>query len=188
MIGPPRRPTGVSASRLGWALLVCLLAVSCSGPPAGREPAPAPGEWRPFEGTWSATGTSQTLQMESGHQASIFNLSGSLILTGQRGIGVGFRAEVIGLADSAAGSTARVVWTDERGDKVFSTLHGNAVGSGSEVTGTILGGTGRYAGVTGEYELRWRWMVQTEDGRISGRTERFKGRAKLPAATAAVDR
>jgi hypothetical protein len=188
MVGRPRHSTGVPASRSWLPLLVCLLAVSCSGPPAGREPAPAPGEWRPFEGTWSATGTRQTLHEKSDHQPSIFSLSGSLILTGQRGIGVGFRAEVIGLSEGAAGGTARAVWTDERGDQVFSTLHGSADGSGVELRGTILGGTGRYAGVTGEYELRWRWMVQTEDGRISGRTERFKGRAKLPAATAAVGR
>jgi hypothetical protein len=95
---------------------------------------------------------------------------------------VGFRAEVIGLADSQAGGTARVVWTDERGDRVFSELRGSAIGTGAQIAGTIVGGTGRYAGVTGEYELRWRWVVQTEGGTISGRTESFKGRAKLAAA------
>jgi hypothetical protein len=167
-----------------WALLVCLLATSCSAPP----PAPAlnPGEWRLFEGTWSATGTRHTLHMEPGRQTSTFSLSGSLILTGQRGLGVGFRAEVIGLSDSQSEGTGRAVWTDERGHQVFSELRGSVIGSGAEIKGTITGGTGRYAGVTGEYELRWRWVMQNEEGGISGRTENLKGRVKIPASAAAA--
>ena len=95
-------------------LLICLAGLACSGPPAA-----APGEWREFEGTWTATGTRRTLRLEPGRQASIFDLSGSLLLTGKRGLGVGFRAEVIGLADTQSGGAGRAVWTDERGDQVF---------------------------------------------------------------------
>ena len=76
------------------------------------------------------------------------------------------------------------MWTDERGDRVFSVLRGSALGTGVQITGTIVGGTGRYAGVTGEYELRWRWVLQTDEGTISGRTDSLKGRAKLAAAAA----
>jgi hypothetical protein len=177
-----RAGRGRIAGRSAWALALCLLATSCSGPATGPEAQPAPGEWRSFDGTWSATGTRQTLQLDPGHQTSIFSLSGSLLLTGRRALGVGFRAEVIGLSDSLTGGVGRAVWTDERGDRVFSELRGSAIGTGAQIAGTILGGTGRYAGVTGEYELRWRWVIQTEDGVISGRTESFKGRAKLAAA------
>jgi hypothetical protein len=175
-------------SRVTWALVFGLLATSCSGPSTGPEPAPAVGEWRAFEGTWTATGTRQTLHLGPGHTASTFSLSGSLLLTGQRGLGVGFRAEALGFSDGLTGGGARAVWTDERGDQVFSELRGSAIGSGIQLTGTILGGTGRYAGVTGEYELRWRWVVQTEDGVISGRTDSLKGRAKLAAAAGTVGR
>jgi hypothetical protein len=157
--------------------------MSCSGPPAA--PVLSPGEWREFEATWSATGTRHTLNMEPGHQTSIFNLSGSLLVTGQRGL-VGFRAEVIGLSDSRSGGTGRAVWTDDRGDQVFSELRGSALASGAQVTGTIIGGTGRFTGVTGEYELRWRWVMQNEEGGINGRTESLKGRVKIPASTAAA--
>ena len=169
-------------------LVVCLLGLSCAGPPPAPHLTAAPGEWREFEGNWTATGTRHTLQLEPGHQASIFSLSGSLLLTGERGLGVGFRAEVIGLADSQAGGLARAVWTDERGDRVVSELRGSAIGTGVQVTGSIVGGTGRYAGITGEYELRWRWVVQGDEGSINGRTESLKGRAKVPAATAAAGR
>jgi hypothetical protein len=73
-----------SAIRSGWAAALCLLALSCSSP-APRPPAAAPGEWLPFEGTWTSTGTRQTLRLDPGHQASTFRLSASLLLTDQRG-------------------------------------------------------------------------------------------------------
>src|SRR5215475_10463716 len=171
-------------TRFAWLLLVGLLELSCSGPPAAPPLASAPGEWREFGGNLSATGSRHTLRLEPGHQASTFNLSGSLLLTDAQGLGVGFRAEIIGLADTRTGGVGRAVWTDERGDQVFSDLKGSALAAGTQVTGTITGGTGRYAGVTGEYELRWRWVVQTEDGAIGGRTESLKGRAKLMTAAA----
>jgi hypothetical protein len=172
--------------RFAWLLLAGLLELSCSGPPAAPPPASAAGEWREFEGNWSATGSRRTLMLDPGHQASIFSLSGSLLLTGGQQLGVGFRAEIIGLADSRTGGVGRAVWPDERGDQVFSELRGSALATGAQVTATITGGTGRYAGVTGEYELRWRWVVQSEEGMIGGRTESLKGRAKL--ATAAASR
>lgn len=170
------------STRFAWLLLAGLLELSCSGPPASPPRAAPAGEWREFEGNLSATGSRRTLTLEPGHQASIFNLSGSLLLTGERGLGVGFRAEIIGLADSQTGGVGRAVWTDERGDQVFSDVRGSALATGALVTATFTGGTGRYAGVTGEYELRWRWVVQTEDGVIGGRTESLKGRAKLVTA------
>ena len=68
------------------------------------------------------------------------------------------------------------------GDKVFSQIRGEPIGTGSHVTGTITGGTGRYAGVTGEYELRWQYVIETDEGAISGRAVGLKGRVTLPAA------
>jgi hypothetical protein len=111
-------------------------------------------------------------------------LTGSLLLTGQRGLGVGFQAEVIGISDSLTGGVGRCVWTDERGDKVFSEIKGEAVGTGSHIVGTITGGTGRYAGLTGEYQLRWQYVIESDDGTISGRAVGLKGRVTAPATKA----
>ena len=105
-----------------------------------------------------------------------------MLLTGERGIGVGFQGDVIGFSDSAAGGTGQGVWTDERGDKVFSQLRGQSLGTGSRVVGTITGGTGRWAGVTGEYELRWQYVIESDDGTISGRAVGLKGRVTMPTA------
>jgi hypothetical protein len=76
------------------------------------------------------------------------------------------------------------VWTDERGDKVFSHLRGEPLATGSHVVGTITGGTGRWAGLTGEYELRWQYVIESDDGTVSGRAIGLKGRATAPAAGA----
>jgi hypothetical protein len=168
---------------MSWLPLVLLflLAAACSGPGPGPGDAPAPGESRTFEGTWSASGTRQTLHLERGHKASILRLTGSLLLTGRRGLGIGFQAEAIGMSDSLTGGVGHAVWTDERGDQVFSELKGQPLGTGSHVVGTITGGTGRYAGVTGEYQLRWQYVIESDDGTISGRAVDLKGRVTAPA-------
>ncbi len=111
-------------------------------------------------------------------------MNGSLLLTGENRPGVGFRAEFVGFTDSQSGMVGRAVWTDERGDKVFSELKGEWVGTGNRIAGTFLGGTGRYAGATGEYEFQWRYVLTAEDGAVSGRTAGFKGRVRVGAPPA----
>jgi len=79
----------------------------------------------------------------------------------------------------------RCVWTDEHGDKVYSELKGEFVAAGNHIQGTFVGGTGRYAGVTGEYSFEWRFILESEDGSVGGRAVNLKGRARLGSATAA---
>ncbi len=137
------------------------------------------GERRAFVGNWSATGTRETLSLESGRWAAIFRLSGSLLLTGEQRPGLGFRSEIIGFSDSRTGVQARCVWTDERGDEVFSELTGKEAGPGKPIEGRFIGGTGRYAGVTGEYSFEWQRLVDSDDGKVSGRVVGLKGWARL---------
>lgn len=168
-----------------WLTLSLLMfATSCSQPPAPSSGNPSARDWRTFEGTWSASGTRQTLNLEQDHRASIFNLTGSLLLIGDQALGIGFQAQAIGFTDSLAGMQGRCVWTDEHGDKVYSELKGEFVATGNRIAGTILGGTGRYAGLTGEYSFQWRFVVESEDGSVSGRTVDLKGRARLGSAAA----
>ena len=119
------------------------------------------------------------------HRAAIFELTGSLLLTGAQRPAVGFKAQAIGFSDSRAGMQGRCVWTDERGDMVYSELKGEAVGSGNRIAGTFVGGTGRYAGVTGDYTFQWQYVVDAEDGAVSGRVVDLKGRARLGQAATA---
>jgi hypothetical protein len=179
--------SALSVGRRWVALVVLLFTAGCSQPVVPTPEIPSPGEWRTFEGTWSASGSRQTLNLGTNHRASTFDLTGSLLLTGDRGLGVGFRAQVIGFSDNLAGMQGRSVWTDEGGDKVYSELKGEPVGTGNHIVGTFLGGTGRFVGVTGEYSFQWEYVVESEDGGVSGRAIDLKGRARLGSAAAAHD-
>jgi hypothetical protein len=78
----------------------------------------------------------------------------------------------------------RALWTDDRGDQVFSDLKGEWVGAGNRITGTFLGGTGRYTATAGEYEFQWQYVLAAEDGAVSGRATGLKGRAQVNAPPA----
>jgi hypothetical protein len=91
-------------------------------------------------------------------------------------LGQGFLIEVIGFSDGLRGGTGWSVWTDSNGDQVFGEIHGEPIITGSRVTGTLLGGTGRYADVTGEYEYEWVYVYNTKDGTFQGRITGLRGR------------
>ncbi len=164
---------------LALALLALLMATACGEPTKAPPTAPPPGEWRTFEGTGTVTGHSQTLPLGPERKVSIFNLTGSTLIVGERRLGEGFRTESIGFADSAKGGTAWSVWTDSRGDQVYGELRGGPIGTGRRFSGTILGGTGRYAGITGDYVFEWQFVVAEADGTIQGRITGLRGRVRL---------
>ena len=168
------------------ALPLALLGIAACSPPAPPAPdtsaslaATAAPEQRHFTGNWSVSGTRQTLDMGPGHRAEAFRLGGALMLTGEQRLGLGFRSDVIGLSDNRTGMQGRSVWTDERGDQVFSELASATTGPGNLIQGRIIGGTGRFAGVSGEYSFKWHPLVVSEDGSVSGRVEGLKGWALL---------
>ena len=138
-----------------------------------------------FAGTWSATGQRQTLRTESGQPATTVQLSGAITLTSGAGLSRGFRGEVIGFDDAAGFVAGRVVWTDDKNDRIFSTLTGDrmAAEGGRGMRGTITGGTGRYAGLTGQYEFHWQHLITADGSLISGRAVDLRGQA-LPAGGA----
>lgn len=47
------------------------------------------------------------------------------------------------------------------------------------IDGRFIGGTGRFAGVSGEYSFRWQTLIENEDGEASGRVVDLKGWARL---------
>ncbi|HET9534284.1 MAG TPA: hypothetical protein VFP43_02925 [Mesorhizobium sp.] len=166
------------------AALLATAACGQSGDPATQTP--PLDAWHAFEGTWTAAGTRRTLHLGAAHRAAVFELTGSLLLTGAQRPAVGFKAQVIGFSDSRAGMQGRCIWTDERGDMVYSELRGEAVGSGNHIMGTFVGGTGRYAGVSGDYTFQWQYVAESEDGAVSGRVVDLKGRARLGQAAGAT--
>jgi hypothetical protein len=71
------------------------------------------------------------------------------------------------------------VWTDERGDKVFSELSGEGIGPGKLIEGKLIGGTGRYAGISGEYSFKWKRIGASKADELTGRVVGLSGWARL---------
>jgi hypothetical protein len=114
-------------------------------------------------------------------RASIADFNGSLMLTGPSRPGVGFRATAIVFNDSVTGLVGRAVWTDERGDQVFSELQSKAGDPGARIFGSFTGGTGRYAGARGSYQFAWRFLLEAEDGSVQGQSMGLTGRVRTAA-------
>jgi hypothetical protein len=171
---------------LGRLLVVAiaLAAVACGPAKEPPQPVAAASEWREFAGSWNAAGTRRTIPLGTDRRGSIIDLRGTMLLTGAERPDVGFLSEAIALVDSETGLVGRSVWTDERGDKVFSDLKGEGTSARNHIAGTILGGTGRYAGATGSWEFSWQFVTEAEDGSIQGRAVELKGRVRpgQPAA------
>ena len=171
-------PRHAWASACALALALAAFACGPTNEPVARTTGPS-SDAGTFEGTWSATGARRVIPLGGERKGSIAGLQGTLLLTGPGSLGVGFRAEAIALEDTQTGLVGRAVWTDERGDQVFSEIRGEGTAAQNRIVGTLLGGTGRYAGVTGSYEFSWHFMIESEDGSIQGRADGLKGRFKL---------
>jgi hypothetical protein len=158
--------------------LIGLLLTGCGR--SQHVPAPSSdNEWHEFEGTWTAAGTRHILRLDGDRRASVLIVKGSLVLSGSERPAVGFRSEAIVFNDSSTGMIGRAVWTDEHGDQVYSELQGSGTATNNTITGTFVGGTGRYAGVTGTYDFSWRYVLADEEGAVEGQSMGLKGRARL---------
>jgi hypothetical protein len=176
--------------RWRWLMLAIalLLIAACGRSDAPVQRTVPADEWHTFGGTWTAAGTRRTLRLGPDERAAIFELTGSVLLSGAQRPAVGFRAQAIGFSDSRAGMQGRCVWTDERGEMIYSELKGEFVAAGNHIVGTFVGGTGRYRGVTGDYSFQWQYVIDAEDGAVSGRVVDFRGRARLNDSVSAPAR
>ena len=174
--------TASAARGLRSVAIAALVAMAGCSP--ARSPPDAPlstADWREFQGTWTAAGNRHTIRLGADRRASVADLDGSLLLAGPARPGVGFRAEAIVFNDSASGMVGRAIWTDERGDQVYSELRGEGTATGNRIVGTFLGGSGRYADATGSYEFSWRFVLEAEDGNVQGQSLGLKGRVRVGA-------
>ena len=174
----------------GTAVLSVLLVAACgqpASPPATQtasQAATAPAtaaadDVRSFTGDWTVIGNRRVLNLLPGQQAGIFQVSGSMMLSGKQRLNRGFQSEAIGFSDTTTGMQGRSVWTDEHGDKVFSELSGEGFGPSQLIEGKFTGGTGRYAGITGDYSFKWQRLGAIEGDELAGRVVDLKGSARL---------
>lgn len=166
---------GARAVVLALAASVCAAAAFAQSQPSVDAP------WRTFTGSWAITGQRQSLPTEGGGTSTTLQVSGAVVLTVADGLGRGFRGEVIAFTD---GDTlqGRFVWTDQHGDRIFGRLEGEPVEARARFAGTMTGGTGRYAGITGSFAFTWQYVVKDEEGVVEGRTVGLEGRYRREAA------
>ncbi len=136
-------------------------------------------EWHEFQGTWTATGSRETMDFAGGRRASISTYHGSVVLQGRSRPNVGFRSDAIVFSDTATGLVGRAVWVDEHGEQVFSELWGDGIAAHNKITGTFVGGTGPYTGANGTYEFSWQFVIENDDGAVQGKSTGLTGRVRV---------
>jgi hypothetical protein len=156
-----------------------LLTTGCSHAPQNTQSASSAGEWHDFSGTWTAAGSRSIMPFGGNRRTAISILNGSLVLAGSSRPNAGFRAEAFVFNDTATGMVGRAVWTDEHGDQAFSELRGEGTADNNTISGTFVGGTGRFAGANGSYEFSWRFVLENEDGVVEGQSMGLKGRVRV---------
>jgi len=179
-----RRIHHVLSALCGIGLISLVLVTACGRAAQAMKSISTGGEWLEFQGTWTAAGSRNTMRLGGDRRAAISTFNGSMVLAGPSRPGVGFRSEAIMFSDSATGMVGRAVWTDEHGDQAYSELHGEGTAHNNKISGTFVGGTGRYSGITGTYEFSWRFVVENEDGAVQGQSMGLKGRVRLDSQQA----
>ncbi len=163
--------------------LTTLALVVAAGGSWKAQPSVPPDGWHAFDASWNSSGVRQSLATELGRPAAILRLTGAVSVRSGN-LGRGFRGEVIAYDDGRSSAVGRAVWVDSRGDQIFSELTGGEpVTTGRRVKATITGGTGRYAGITGEYAFTWQYVVESGGGEIHGQSTGLVGRFRLGGTT-----
>lgn len=157
---------------LGLVLVVCL-ARGVDSRQAGA------GDWHDFHASLTASGRQTTLAVEDDRTAVVLHLTGRLVVRQSGTLDRGYRAEFLGFDDGTGLGTARAVWTDDNGDRIFSRMVGTQLEAGRRTSATITSGTGRYAGISGTYAFTWQYLLPGEQGVVQVRVVDVEGRYRV---------
>ena len=136
-----------------------------------------------FKGSWIANGSRIPFPFAEGRQVFTFKIAGHVNLQTALGKKRDYWAECIGLGDSVTGIVGRCVWKDLAGPEIYITIRSDRLEHGSQVTGTIVGGTGPLAGISGDLLFNWSSVIEMKDEDIvtvTGQTRNLDGRYRVP--------
>jgi len=170
MLPGSRRARAVAAI----ATAMFLVALTASG----QSPVPKQGT---FKVRHKVSGSVEELPFGAGRTVSIFHLQGTVEAQREGGPMRDMNCDCLGLMDSKTGNVGRCLWTDKDGDKVFIELKGQLAAAGGKSRATFTGGTGKYTGISGGYDVVW--AKGGEEGEPSGGAVFFMdstGEYKLP--------
>ncbi|HJV66941.1 MAG TPA: hypothetical protein VJ550_14510 [Geomonas sp.] len=137
-----------------------------------------------FKGSWIANGTRTTFPFVKGRKVFTFQIGGHVSLqTALRGK-KDYWSDCIGLADAVTGMIGRCVWKDLAGPELYVVLQSDRLEPGSQVKGTIVGGTGPLSGLSGELSFNWSSIIVQTDAQgieeLTGQTLNLAGRYRAP--------
>jgi hypothetical protein len=136
-----------------------------------------------FKGSWIANGTRTPFPFANGRQVFTFKLAGHVNLKTSISKQKDYWAECVGLADSMTGLTGRCVWKDLAGPELYLTIQSTKLEQGSQVIGTIVGGTGHLAGISGDLSFNWSSVIALTDANgiisVTGETRNLAGRYQV---------
>jgi hypothetical protein len=167
-----RRPRRRAAAAIAIATLMFSLSAS------GQSPVPKQGT---FKVRHKVSGSVEELPFGTGRTVSIFHLEGTVEAQREGGPMRDMNCDCLGLMDSKTGNVGRCLWTDKDGDKVFIELKGQLAAAGGKSRATFTGGTGKYTGISGGYDVVW--AKGGEEGEPGGGAVFFMdstGEYKLP--------
>jgi hypothetical protein len=137
-----------------------------------------------FKGAMIANGTRTSFPFGDGRQVFTFKLAGHVNLQTALGKKKDYWSECVGLADSVTGIVGRCVWKDLAGPEIYVTLQSDRLQQGSQVTGTIVGGTGNLSGISGELSFNWASVITLTEAEgvvsVTGQTRNLSGSYQVP--------
>ena len=164
-----------------WSLLIIGMVVTLltvSLPIAGN--AATSGE---FDGTWVANGSRIEFPFSPDRKIYTFKLSGNVSLKTTLGNKSNYWSECVGFSDTSSGVVARCVWKDLDGSEIYVALKSKELHEGGQVVGTIVGGSNRLKGISGDLSFGWFSFIVQKDGDKSmmmGQTLDLKGTYQIP--------
>jgi len=137
-----------------------------------------------FKGSMIANGTRSNFPFGDERQVFTFKLSGHVNLQTTLSKTKDYWSECIGLADSVTGLVGRCVWKDLAGPEIYLTIQSDRLQQGSQVNGTIVGGSGKFAGISGELSFNWSSVTTLTEAEgvvsVTGQTKNLGGRYLVP--------
>lgn len=137
-----------------------------------------------LKGSWIANGSRTTFDFGDGRQVFTFKLAGHVNLQTSLSKTKDYWSECIGLADSVTGIVGRCVWKDLAGPEIYLTIQSDKLQQGSLVSGTIVGGSGHLAGISGELSFNWSSVTTLAEAEgvvsVTGQTKNLSGTYRVP--------
>jgi hypothetical protein len=134
-----------------------------------------------FKGTLNAMGEKKSIDFTENRSVFTFFLQGHVNLKDGVGNTADFWAQWVGLWDTETGGTARCVWKNENGAKIFLVIDGNQLEKGAHLEGTLVGGTGPFKGIEGNLSFTWTSLsLETGDHVIAGYAKNIEGSYRIP--------